>query len=180
MGKKSRRQRTPSLKSQTKSTNLRDITPYSARFNTRRLKGDISEIDLVNIYTTAEGMYLDEDDEGNLDEYIATTVLRTYLTDGMDSAMKATARWPRLRPYWRRIRRRICDECGKQVALTEPRFLVCSGCGVARYCCEACQIVDWPHHQTMCAAMARRRELMAREESESFSRFLRDYGGVGK
>ena len=165
MGKKSRRQRTPSLKAQAKATNLRDITPYSDRFNMQRFRGNIGQEEFAEIYLAAQRIYLDKDDEVNMDEYIATTVLRTYLTDGMDSAMKATARWPRLRPYWRRIRRRFCDECGKQVALTEPRFLVCSGCGVARYCCEACQIVDWPHHQTMCAVMARRRELMAREES---------------
>ena len=29
--------------------------------------------------------------------------------------------------------------------------MVCSGCGVARYCSEECQAADWPHHQHECA-----------------------------
>ena len=53
---------------------------------------------------------------------------------------------------WRRLRRRVCDYCGKQNDLSEPRLLVCSGCGVARYCSEACQAADWPTHQSMCCA----------------------------
>ena len=42
----------------------------------------------------------------------------------------------------------------RQVALTEPRYLVCSGCGVARYCSEACQRVHWTEgeHQKVCPA----------------------------
>ena len=54
-----------------------------------------------------------------------------------------------------RIRRRICDQCGRRVALSKPRYLVCGGCGAARYCSEACQIANWGHHQTVCAALAR-------------------------
>ena len=33
--------------------------------------------------------------------------------------------------------------------------MVCGGCGVARYCSEACQIANWGHHKTVCAALAR-------------------------
>ena len=69
-----------------------------------------------------------------------------------DSCLK---RWPRLQPHWPRIRRRICDQCGRRVALSKPRYLVCGGCGAARYCSEACQIANWGHHQTVCAALAR-------------------------
>ena len=46
------------------------------------------------------------------------------------------------------------DSSARQVALTEPRYLVCSGCGVARYCSEACQRVHWTEgeHQKVCPA----------------------------
>ncbi len=63
---------------------------------------------------------------------------------------RAIRRWSRVRPHWRRFRRRICTRCPKYALLSEPRFLVCSGCGVARYCSESCQIADWPAHQGEC------------------------------
>ena len=59
-----------------------------------------------------------------------------------------------VQPHWKRIRRRICWGCARQVALTEPRYLVCAGCGKARYCSEACQRADWPRHQHKCPAVA--------------------------
>ena len=31
-------------------------------------------------------------------------------------------------------------------------YLVCSGCGKARYCSEACQRLDWAEHQEKCPA----------------------------
>ena len=45
-----------------------------------------------------------------------------------------------------------CTCCLEQVALTEPRYLVCSGCGEARYCSELCQRVHWAKHQKVCPA----------------------------
>ena len=63
---------------------------------------------------------------------------------------RAIRRWPRVRPHWRRFRRRICTRCPKFALLSEPRFLVCSGCGVAHYCSESCQIADWPAHRMEC------------------------------
>ena len=94
-------------------------------------------------------------------EYISLVIHRKVVTKGVDNAFEAVERWPELRPHWRRIRRRICEQCGRRVALSEPRFMVCGGCGVARYCSEACQIGDWRHHQTCCAGLAR---YAAREE----------------
>ncbi len=88
-------------------------------------------------------------------EYMSLVVQKKLVTKGMPGAIEAWKRWPRLQPHWPRIRRRICDQCGRRVALSEPRFLVCGGCGVARYCSEACQIANWGHHQTVCAALAR-------------------------
>ena len=80
---------------------------------------------------------------------------KKLVTKGMPGAIEAWKRWPRLQPHWPRIRRRICDQCGRRVALSKPRYLVCGGCGAARYCSEACQIANWGHHQTVCAALAR-------------------------
>mmetsp|Transcript_412 Transcript_412/g.950 ORF Transcript_412/g.950 Transcript_412/m.950 type:complete len:108 (-) Transcript_412:29-352(-) len=61
-----------------------------------------------------------------------------------------TMRWPRLRKYWPRLRRRICWGCGKQYDLSEPRLWVCGGCLEARYCDEACQRGHWREHQGPC------------------------------
>ena len=96
----------------------------------------------------------DEVEKEKLNEYMSIIVYRTLAATGLTGALLAMKRWPRIRPHWSRIRRRICDTCGKQVALSEPRFLVCGGCGVARYCCERCQERDWPHHQKWCAELA--------------------------
>ena len=59
-------------------------------------------------------------------------------------------RWPRVKPHWRRFRRRLCHFCANSAHLSEPRYLVCSGCGVARYCSEVCQAADWRNHQQEC------------------------------
>ena len=94
-----------------------------------------------------------------LNEYAAAVAYPRIQTKGFDGAIRALKRWPRLQPYWPRLRRRVCDHCSSQVALSEPRHLVCGGCGVARYCCEECQRADWGWHQSFCEAMARRRWL---------------------
>ena len=52
----------------------------------------------------------------------------------------------------RRLRRRVCDACGRQGTLKEERFPVC-WCGARRYCNEACQLVDWDRgHSVTCAS----------------------------
>ena len=52
----------------------------------------------------------------------------------------------------RRLRRRVCDACGRQGTLEVERFPVCY-CGARRYCNEACQLVDWDRgHSATCAS----------------------------
>ena len=104
-------------------------------------------------------------DTKDLDEYLCAVIgnqffkMTHYVLDGgchdgrfqnLDVDERAIRRWPRVRPHWRRFRRRICTRCPKYALLSEPRFLVCSGCGVARYCSESCQVADWPAHQGEC------------------------------
>ena len=52
----------------------------------------------------------------------------------------------------RRLRRRVCDTCGRQGTLEVERFPVCY-CGDRRYCDEACQQADWDRgHSATCAS----------------------------
>ena len=67
--------------------------------------------------------------------------------------MTTIKRWPRIRPHWRRFQRRMCWNCPGCAHLGEPRLLVCSGCGLARYCDEDCQRAHWPLHQGECLAI---------------------------
>ena len=94
-------------------------------------------------------------DVDSICEYIPLRVFQVYRQNGLDDALREMRRWPRLRPYWSRLRRRICDYCGKQRDLSEPRLLVCSGCAVARYCDEECQANDSWHHGDCCFNLAR-------------------------
>jgi len=56
------------------------------------------------------------------------------------------------RPLLRRLRRRVCDTCGRQGTLEVERFPVCY-CGARRYCDEECQRVDWlTGHSKTCAS----------------------------
>ena len=56
------------------------------------------------------------------------------------------------RPLLRRLRRRVCDACGRQGTLEVERFPVCY-CGDRRYCDEACQQADWDRgHSATCAS----------------------------
>ena len=114
---------------------------------------------------THEADFLQLSREGDIrpprEEYMNLVVAKKFATKGEGSAIEAWKRWPHLQRHWPQIRRRICDQCGRRVALSKPRYLVCGGCGAARYCSEACQIANWGHHQTVCAALARQ---AAREE----------------
>ena len=94
----------------------------------------------------------DEDYRITMQEYSSRVIMRRHESEGTDGALRAVKKWPRVQPYWRRVRRRICWRCYRQVDLSEPRFLVCSGCGDARYCSEECQRQDWPVHQHKCTA----------------------------
>merc|ERR1712138_347601 len=51
----------------------------------------------------------------------------------------------------RRRQRRLCDYCGRQGAVDEPRLPVCY-CGQRRYCDETCQRAGWAHeHSENCS-----------------------------
>jgi len=115
---------------------------------------------------------LRDDESAFLDEYLCAVVGNQFLKMGFASSWEdrpffqslkyvvlsagpvghtpAVARWPRVRPHWRRFRRRLCHFCANSAHLSEPRYLVCSGCGVARYCSEVCQAADWRNHQQEC------------------------------
>ena len=93
-----------------------------------------------------DAVSLDEDDNANLHQYL----LRQDKHPFTQEMIKVITRWPRIRKYWPRLRRRICWGCGKEYDLSEPRLWVCAGCGEARYCDEACQRAHWPEHKTPC------------------------------
>ena len=91
---------------------------------------------------------IDEDDKKTMGEYLTKSAAGDGI--GNEELIKLVKRWPRVRKYWPRLRRRLCWGCGKQYDLTEPRLWVCAGCGEARYCDEACQSAHWPEHKTPC------------------------------
>ena len=86
------------------------------------------------------------------DDYFGLVVVPLLQDEGSYGALKAIKKWPRIRPYWKRVRRRICASCYDRADLSDPRYLVCAGCGEARYCSEACQRDDWVNHQKVCPA----------------------------
>ena len=158
MGKKSRRQREPG------GAAAGFLKPHK-RFEKdhwRHIDGsEITSEQELKLYCAMgwKGMRDDVKTNGDTDpgkrEYLSLVCLRKVTTKGMNNAIHAWKRWPQMQTHWPRIRRRICDQCGRQVALSEPRFMVCGGCGVARYCSEACQIASWGHHQKCCVKLAR-------------------------
>ena len=172
MGKKSRRQREggaatgflkPHKRFEDKHWRHKDGSPISddETFELYMLLRTLPELREVREMGLKENSTKDDAAQQRRQEYMSLVVQRKVTTKGMPGAVRNLKRWPELQPHWPRIRRRICDQCGRRVALSEPRFMVCGGCGVARYCSEACQIGDWRHHQTCCAGLAR---YAAREE----------------
>ena len=94
-----------------------------------------------------------EEDVEDFKDFLNSIKRRRY--PGPIECVETIARWPRLRKYWPRLRRRICSYCGKGTFdLSAPRLLVCGGCyqgrGVGRYCSEDCQRAHWPKHQKAC------------------------------
>ena len=101
------------------------------------------------VHTLRDAITTDDSDRENFYEY-----MQSQPADPQQM-VKCMTRWPRLRKYWPRLRRRICSFCGTRTFdLSKPRFLVCGGCaagrGVGRYCSETCQRADWPEHQEAC------------------------------
>ena len=99
------------------------------------------------IAALTEAITLDEDDQRNFTAYLRRQETQV---GNKEIIIKIIKRWPRIRNYWPRIRRRICWGCGKQYDLSEPRLWVCGGCLEARYCSETCQGAHWPEHKTPC------------------------------
>ena len=96
----------------------------------------------------------DKNDADNFSDYMCLQ------RNDPQQMVKCMTRWPRLRKYWPRLRRRICVNCGTYTLdLSKPRFLVCGGCaegpGVGRYCSENCQAEHWPAHQDVCPLIHR-------------------------
>ena len=120
------------------------------------------------IWDARNAMALGDSDGLALDEYIGAVVglqfiqiLMKYDKNGKligkepgvecyPLTLEIVNLWPRVRPHWKRFRRRLCHNCPACAHLTEPRYMVCSGCGVARYCSEKCQREHWPRHQQDC------------------------------
>ena len=111
-----------------------------------------ADMDRFNEATEAarRNMYYDENKA--FVEYSSLMLMPRFGAEGLPGALKGVRNWPRFRPYWRRVRRRVCAHCAKRADLSEPRYLVCAGCGIARYCSEACQRADWAEHQKKCPA----------------------------
>ena len=140
------------------------------------------------IWDARNAMALDEDDGLALDQYIGTVVGMQFfrmlvireiggkaIGRTMDTAclrlrLTTVKRWPRLRPHWRRFQRRLCHNCPACAHLGEPRYMVCSGCGVARYCSEECQRLHWPRHREECHAI-QAAALEVRKNKENLRQF---------
>ena len=109
------------------------------------------------IQNLRDAVTTDDSDEENFYEYMQS---RKDDVERHEKMLKGMTRWPRLRKYWPRLRRRICSYCGARTFdLSKPRFLVCGGCaegrGVGRYCSDNCQREDWPEHQKACPLIHR-------------------------
>ena len=111
-----------------------------------------------------DAVTLDEDDNENFKAYLQRSVLsplnfggKGRNTGSSEQLVKTMKRWLRIRKYWPRLRRRICWGCGKEYDLSEPRLWVCSSCGEARYCDEACQRAHWLDHRSQCFETLERR-----------------------
>ena len=125
MGKKSRRQREagggalqmkPDKRFEQDHWRHKDGSPVSL-YETKRL--------YLALCITHEAHFsqIENDTRPEREEYMCLVVAKKFATKGEGSAIEAWKRWPRLQPHWPRIRRRICDQCGRRVALSEPRFL---------------------------------------------------------
>jgi len=132
-------------------------------------RGELFDGD-TQIWAARDAIALNESDGDALDEYIGAVVglqfprmignweigggligvLKSVDNQYARLSLKTVESWPRVRPHWKRFRRRLCDNCPACAHLAEPRSLVCSGCGRKRYCSEKFQREDWPAHQKDC------------------------------
>ena len=114
--------------------------------------------DALNLLEQDYYKVVEEEEEGRdiMAEFMYLVVFPGHKKLGREGALELMRRWPKFKPHWHRVRRRVCDYCGRRNDLSEPRLCVCSGCGVARYCDEQCQANDFSHHAKCCQTLARR------------------------
>ena len=175
MGKKSRRQREVGGGVLQMKPERRFVTDHWRHKDGSPIKTEEIKKLYRAVQVTGQLQGFEQAQEEFKHEYISLVIHRRLVKKGSDSAIEAWARWRQMQTHWPRIRRRICDQCGRRVALSEPRFMVCGGCGVARYCSEACQIANWGHHQTVCAAVGRQaaRERKVSATAKKMAQFQR-------
>ena len=122
----------------------------------------------VALVALRETVVLNNNDRADFGEYLDGLGLRDRPA-GPEFVMETIASWHRLRKHWPRMRRRICSYCGKRSDPSEPRLLVCGGCGegrgVGRYCSVACQRDHWPEHQKKCSMFHATPHTMLRNKS---------------
>ena len=95
----------------------------------------------------------DEDIDGMISRYYWSSVCeRAKIDDTHDGMVYEQFLVDNFIEVIRRIRRRICDACGRRGEIEEDRFPVC-WCGARRYCGEECQKLDWDRgHSRTCAS----------------------------
>jgi hypothetical protein len=163
MGKKSRRK---APKAQRERKELVPASDYRADHLVRYRQPGYYDVDAraFNLLCAHENYMVEmheddlktaEEERDKLGEFIHLVLFPTHKKEGLEAALRLVKRWPKFKSHWHRVRRRICDYCGRRNDLSEPRLWVCAGCGVARYCDEACQAGDFLHHEKCCPVLAR-------------------------
>ena len=147
--------RTPSGDTRTMTDDIDTMTDYELNVT-------------VALVALRETVVLNNNDRADFGEYLDGLGLRDRPA-GPEFVMETIASWHRLRKHWPRMRRRICSYCGKRSDPSEPRLLVCGGCGegrgVGRYCSVACQRDHWPEHQKKCSMFHATPHTMLRNKS---------------
>ena len=141
-------------------------TAETAETTPRLFQANLALVDAIS---------LDDDDRRTMAEYFSRTVLRRGVDRTAAKSIRATMRWPRIRKYYPRLRRRICWGCGKEYDLSEPRLWVCAGCGEARYCNAACQREHWPAHERPCWEKFVEKGRERRSQGESMEKIRQEY-----
>ena len=165
MGKKSRRNKAPKASREAQAREGRDQTENETRRFVKRFPVlaayNVDEATQDTLLTAqfegAKMAGLNVTEQKQLEmaaEYTYLVVFQANKKKGLEAALRAARRWPSFSPHWRRVRRRICEYCGKRNDLSEPRLWVCGGCGVARYCDATCQANDSRHLGDCCFSLA--------------------------
>ena len=141
-------------------------TAETAETTPRLFQANLALVDAIS---------LDDDDRRTMAEYFSRTVLRSGVDRTAAKLIRATVRWPRIRKYYPRLRRRICWGCGKEYDLSEPRLWVCGGCGEARYCDESCQAAHWPKHEGPCLQKFKLKAMKRQSQGESWRKLREEF-----